>query len=461
MFRNIITAISVTLIAAALVIFLVTMSQYPVGDDPGFTTSMLRSIVEQGKLRAEVPFFPQLHQVYGEGRVVTLGILAIIARVFSIQDIFMLPTYFAIGCIGASLILIFLITMTWLESRAAALFSVLFLAFNKWFQANFWEGSYEQYTGLLVLVAMIYCLMLWQKKKSRKFLVLSGLLLGLLYFTHQLGFLIGATVFMTTFFFYFRTFFRTKYTVLMTSLAVVAVATLFYLLSPGYFAVNTVGYPIPAMLSSSEGTPYLLLLVFIVAVVLILFQKKNIILMSWLFISLIFSQSMLIGVPFYAYRFNVYFIVALAVISGIVVQYVQQHVKNPLRPAMAYMLLCLAALVQFIVVDEFNYIHGIAAWVSGQKNNPSSVILDQDVAAFRWLGDNSDKSAVAVAPFKWGYYLPALSGRKVILDTAVGGDARDARYPYAVKAQKMFATVSSQEASGLAKDLEASYVVWD
>ncbi|MFA6553848.1 MAG: hypothetical protein WCT27_05500, partial [Patescibacteria group bacterium] len=105
--------------------------------------------------------------------------------------------------------------------------------------------------------------------------------------------------------------------------------------------------------------------------------------------------------------------------------------------------------------------HGIAAWVSGQKNNPSSVILDQDVSAFRWLGDNSDKSAVAVAPFKWGYYLPALSGRKVILDTAVGGDARDARYPYAVKAQKMFATVSSQEASGLAKDLEASYVVWD
>jgi hypothetical protein len=461
MLRNFLTAIFIVIVAAALVVFLVTLSKYPVGDDPGFTTSILRSIVEQGKVRAEVPFFPQLHQVYGEGRYLTLAFLALIVQIFRMQNFFMLPTYFAIGCMAATLIFIFLITWTWLRSRVAALFSIAFLIFNKWFQANFWEGSYEQYAGLLILVAFIYFLMQWYRKKSYWMLLVSVLLLVMLYQTHQLGFLIGSTIFMTALFFYFRGVFRKKYTLLIAIAAIFFTGLLFYLARPGYFAVTNVGYPLPTMLSRSEGIPYLLLLIYVISVIIMLFKKKNVILSAWLFISLIFSQSMLIGVPFYAYRFNVYFIVALSVISGVIVSYAQERLNNPARLRKIYVVVCLAISIPLIITDEFSYIHGIAAWVTNQKTNPSSVILDEDVSAFRWLGNNSSKDSVAVVPFKWGYYLPALSGRKAILDNAVGGDTRDARYPYAVRAQKIYTATSSEEALALAKDLEADYVVWD
>jgi len=446
---------------AELVAFLVSLSHYPVGDDPGYNTSILRAILDQGKLRAEVPFFPQLHQVYGGGRYVTMFILVFIVRLFHIQNIFLVPTYFAIFCMASSLIFIFLITYTWLNSRLAALFSILLLAFNHWFQANFWEGSYEQYTGLLFLTILIYFLLLWTKKKNHWLLLFSLILLGLLYKTHQLGFLVGAAIFMTTFFFYFRTALRPKYIILVSFLSLSVIGLLFYLIQPGYFAPNNVVYPLPKMLSQSEGIPYLLLIMFAISAAIMLFQKKNIVIFSWLVTAFIFSQSMLLGVPFYAFRFNVYFVVALAVISGVIVIYLRQGLNNLGRRMNLSLIISLTALFLIIFCYEFSYIHGLASWLTNQKKNPFSVILAEDVKAFKWLGDNSAENSVAAAPFKWGYYLPALSGRKVVLNDAVGGDSRDVRFPLAAKAQMIFASHSSTEARNLALDLGVTYIVWD
>lgn len=461
MLRNFLVIASIILVASGLVFFLVSMSHYPVGDDPGFNTSVLRSIVEQKTLHAEIPFFPQLHQTYGDSRYVTLAVLGLVASIFNVQNILILPTYFAIFCMALTLVFVFLITKIWLNSRIAGLFSIVLLAFNRWFQANFWDGSYEQYTGLLVLVALIYCILLWTKKKNYWFLLLCFLLLGLLYITHQLGFLIGSTIFITTVFFYFRTALRPRYIILITLSALFSIGLIFYLIRPGYFTINGLGYPLPAMLSQSEGIPYLLLIVFVISTAIMLFKKTNIVIFSWLIISFIFSQSMLLGVPFYAYRFNIYFIVDASVISGVIVTSMRQGLNNSARRSKFYVIISLAILIMVIFIKEFNYIHGVASWLTNQKNNPASIILVEDISAFKWLGKNSDKDEVAVAPFKWGYYLPALSGRKVVLDNAVGGDSRDARYPLAMKVQKIYTSKSANEAHDIAKDLEATFIVWD
>jgi hypothetical protein len=212
------------------------------------------------------------------------------------------------------------------------------------------------------------------------------------------------------------------------------------------------------MLGVGEGTPTVALALIGIGVAIFLFRRFQFEVFSFIVISLMLSQSAYLGSPFYPFRFNPYFLQAVALLFAVSVHGIMQILKKfpiSLQP------LFVGALLTFVAVSQVLHVRALGLWITNQKSNPASVILDDDVAMYRWIARNTPQASVIAAPFKWGYYIPAIAERSVVMDTAVGGDIRDARYQLAGEVGMLFWTTSAADAATRAKAIGVQYVYWD
>lgn len=447
-------------IISSVFLFLVSVSKYPAGDDPGYHTSILRYLINNEDIHFSLPFFPQIGTPYGEERFVTNIFLTVVSKITGIYDVFVLTIYFAAFCLSASLLFVYFIIHDWTRSNIIALLSIMFLGFSKWYQENFWEGSYDQYTGLFILSAIIFLLYRWNQNKRLIYLGVSVFLIAVLYKTHELGFLIALSLFSISFILHLKHAGRIwlYYAVMIGYFG--AVFLLYYLYQPGYFAISDTGYLVPKMLGVGEGTPQIAFNVILLGFIFLLLFTRNVLLFAWLGITYIFSQSFLFGVPFYAYRFNVYFIQAGAILFASALYFILRFIRSYQIHRYARLTIIFAG-VAVIFPFQFIYINGLSSWIVSQERNPASVILKEDMEAFRWIKDHTPKDAIILAPLKWGYYLPAIAERSVVLNDAVGGDQRDNRWNIAKIGTEIYTTTSAHIAQSRAKEIGVKYILWD
>ena len=458
--KKILSAIILFAIASSVFLFLVSVSPYPAGDDPGYHTSILRYLINNEDVYFPIPFFPQLGALYGEGRFVTNIFLTAVSKIIGIDDVFILTIYFAAFCLSASLLFVYFIIQDWTRSSAIALLSIAFLGFSKWYQENFWEGSYDQYTGLLILSAFIFLLYRWHQNKKFIYLGVSIFLITVLYKTHELGFLIALSLLVIIFFLYLKHVGRMWVYYVVTIGYFGAAFLLYYFYQPGYFAVSNTGYLIPNMLGVEEGTPQIAFHIILFGFIFSLLFTRNVFLFAWLGIAYIFSQSFLFGVPFYAFRFNVYFLQTIAVLFATAVHFILEFMRGHQIHRYARLAIVFVG-VAVIFPFQFIYINGLSSWIMSQQINPASVILEEDVDAFRWIKERTPENGVILAPLKWGYYLPAIAERSVVLNDAVGGDQRDNRWNIAQIGTEIYTTTSASVAQSRAREIGVKYILWD
>lgn len=452
---------SLFIICVSVFVFLISVSKYPAGDDPGYHSSVLKYLLIHENTDFVLPFFPQVHTIFNNQRFVTNIILLVIAKITGIQDVFVLTIYFAAFCMSASLIFLYLFISKWLRSPGIALFSIIFFGFSKWFQASFWEGSYDQYTGFLVLMAIFYLLYRWYADKKFVFFLCASFFLAILYKTHELGFLIGLSFWIVLVLFHLKKKLRPVLYYLFAIILFSTLGLLYYATQSGYFTITNISYLVPQLLHTSQGISYLAFSVIIFGFFIFVFVRKDIFVFSWLSITFIFSQSSLVSLPFYPYRFNLYFFSALVLLYAVVLHVIYRALcASKIRFSIVAAFLFLFSFY-FIFPKEILYIYSLGKWITGQDNNPSSVILKEDIAAFEWIKSNTRQDALFLAPYKWGYYLPAIAERSVVLDNAIGGDERDNRWSLAKTGTEIFTSKSSEIARQKAKDVGIRYVVWD
>ncbi len=455
--KSLLVACILPILLGLVFVFLVSVSRYPAGDDPGFHTSVLRSLLTEERVDFALPYFPQLGQEWGSERFVTKLFLTAVGKVTGVTDVFPLHIIFTALCATLALIPLYLLMTAWTRSRVAGYLLVLFLGFSKFYQENFWEGSYDQYTGLLFVSVFLSALYRWFYEGRRSWLVVSVLLIAGLYKTHELGFLVALTLFLAAAL--YRTWQRWGWRIgLGAALLVTLVLGSAALLTPVYFQINTNDYPILKIMSSDEGIPLLTLLFAALGFVLTLFRKRASFFIVWLAVAVAWSQSTYIGSPFYAFRFNMFFMQITMVLAVFAIMEVRSALRLQTQWQHAFFF---GILFTFALLPQMNYTYGVASWVTSQERNPASVILEDDVAVFRWAGEHTERDAVFLAPFKWGYYLPAVAGRRVVLDEAVGGDSKDSRFALAQQGRSVYETPDATMAHRAARELGVQYIVWD
>lgn len=448
--------ISLCIIVVGLFIFLATLSPYPAGDDPGYHSSILRYVMLNHDVRFPIPFFPQLNQLWGSERFITTMFLGAFGTLSAFNDVFRLIIVFAAFSAAFALVPVYLLIVQWLHSKIVAVLAVAYLTFSKFYVENFFEGSYDQYTGLLLVTWILYAQYRWITTRNTRWLGMSVGFTALLLKTHELGFFVAILLIITNGLNEIRFRFGTRKFIMVTLFSIV-ILSVFFAARPAYFPVNATGYSIRSMLEVSEGTPLLALAVIGIGAALFIVRNPHFVLFSYIVISLILSQSALIDSPFYPFRFNVYFLVAVALLFAISIDGILRVFKRAsiLPPLFVFM------IIAFIVIPQIVSTHALGSWITDQRLNPASVVLEDDLKAFRWMKENLPVDAVVLAPFKWGYYLPAIAERSVVLDNAIGGDERDVRFQIAHKGRELYREKSTQRAAQLADELSVGYILWD
>ena len=452
------SSLVVATIVVALMVFLVTISPYPAGDDPGYHTSVLKYLLLDHTVNFKMPFFPQLGQVWGSERFVTPVLLAAFGMVTGIRDVFAMTITFAALCGALALIPLYLLLADWLRSRTAAIAGIAYLAFSKFYLANFFEGSYEQYTGLLFVSWVLYAQYRWIATRNDRWLIISLGFTGILVKTHELGFLVALLFVVSTSVYAVGQRWSAKWGAIALAASTVGLGTVFAL-RPAYFTPNGMQNGIRQMLSTSEGTQTIALVAIGIGMLVFLMKRFRFELFAYLVIAFMLSQSAYLGSPFYSFRFNMYFMQSVAILFAVffhaVIQLGRRSGNRLIVPSFVVVVWAL------MVVPQVLHIRGLGLWVTGQEKNPLSVILDDDIAMYQWIARYTPQESVIAAPFKWGYYLPAIAERAVVIDVAVGGDSRDARYQLAGEVGALYATTSAADASTRAKILDVQYVFWD
>jgi hypothetical protein len=337
-----------------------------------------------------------------------------------------------------------------------AIAGIVFLATTKFYQENFWEGSYEQYTGLLALVTLLWMLQRCYASNKLRYLISSFLILAILFKTHQLGFLVGLSLVGVTTVWYLYTQHAQKLFWTVLGVSTIGAVLLFPKFTQG-FAVNTVDYPIYRILSTSEGVvPLAALLIITGFFSVIRWRRWDVLLFTA--ITIVYSQSTYLNVPFYAFRFNLYFTIAMALCLAFGIQFATILIQRNKVYTRRIWTPLLAVFLVVIILPQLRYTYGVWEWLSSPTRNPASVILQSDIQALQWAESHTDPQSVFVAPLKWGYYIPAIADRAVILTDAVGGDTRDARYSLAQKAHSIFIDSTAKNASHTMKELNARYI---
>ncbi|MFH0829357.1 MAG: hypothetical protein V1907_04235 [Candidatus Kerfeldbacteria bacterium] len=446
------------MIVGGLAVFLFTISPYPAGDDPGYHTSVVKYLMLERNIRFTMPFFPQLGQLWGSERFVTPVFLAAFGTLSGYTDVFRMTIAFAALCIALALIPLYLLVADWLKSRPVAILAIAYLAFSKFYLENFFEGSYEQMTGLLLVSWVLYAQYRWIATRNDRWLVLSLGLTGMLVKTHELGFLVALLYVAVTSVYAVGQRWGAKWRAIALVVVTAGFGTVFAL-RPAYFAANAIQYGIRPMLSTGEGTPTIALVAVGIGTIIFLVRRFRFELFAYLAIAFMLSQSAYLGSMFYPFRFNVYFMQGVAILFAVFVHSVVQLGRRSGNRLIVPSLVI--AMWAFMVVPQVLHVRGLGLWITGQEKNPASVILDDDVSMYQWIAGNTPKTSVIAATFKWGYYLPAIAERAVVMDTAVGGDSRDARYQLAGQVGTLFVTTSAADAAARAKALGVQYVYWD
>lgn len=452
-----VSLLTLVAIVGAVFLFVVSISPYPAGDDPGFHTSVLAYLLDRSEVRFELPYFPQLQQLWGAERFVTKIALVTLSRLTGVTDVFQLHITFTAFFLSAALVPMYLLMTRMTRSTLSAAVGITFLGFTKFYQENFLEGSYDQYTGLLLLSVLVYGLFRWRESRGGSWLILATILVGVLYKTHELGFLVGLSLYVLSLIEFAHQAFARKGLFLSVTGVTLLLGVLGYL-KPQSFVISGISYPIKVILSSAEGVTTIAGAFILIGFGLLLTKKHNSAVLAWLLVTVVFTQSSLLGSPFYAFRFNLYLLQVFSVLIALAIAQLLQFLR---RVSRIQQLLVVTVVLGLIIIPQIRHVTLLGRWITSQRINPISVILTEDVEAFRWIRDNTPPSAIILASFKWGYYLPALSRRSVVIDEAVGGDSRDSRFELAEKAKSVYETADARLAYETAKKLGVSYVVWD
>ena len=428
---------------------------YPVGDDPGLHTTLVGELLRRNTTKFEIPIFPQVHTPF-PARSATALLGWKIGHLFHLTDPLVISIGLAAGLFALSTLLVFWLAALLTGEPLAALAAALFWGWAHWGQEVFWEGGYDQITSLPLyfglLIALVYA---YRKPRWPAFLAV-GFFLAALFKLHQLTFFVGLVTTATSGLLWAKTKLRLWPWSGLIAATIIGLGLAFRF-GGAYFPLIKTGIPINTLLSVGEGIHQVIPLLMIAGLVLLVTRYP-----TWvtglILVPILISQAGLLDFGFYPFRFNVYAVAALALLIAFALSWGMKYLRHThaLLPLLAF-LFVLMLTTPLQARYDFNYRH----YLTDQQTAPASIILDETYRGFLWIRDHLPADSNIAAPYKWGYYLAAVSGRKVTLNDAVGGDSRDNRYPYAQLVDRLYRTKDAHEAADLAHQAGVTHVFLD
>jgi hypothetical protein len=439
--------------AVALFLFLRNGAPFPIGDDPGYHTTLVNELLRHDfKTDFTLPIFPQVETPFPL-RAITPFLAAALARTMGITDPFLPSITLAAGALALSSLVLYLLAARVTRSRWAALVAALFFSWAKWGQEAFWEGNYDQLTSLPILLFALYSLWRWTERRQLLWLALTGALLAVLRIAHEFSFLLGlTTVAATVVITYFPSQNRPATLALLGGTVLVLVPFLLHAI-PSYFVPMGSSYPLPLLLSAAEGVQPVVAALAAIGVVLSFRQPG---LAALILLPLFFSQMGLLELPLYPFRFNLYAMAAIGLALAVAAAALYRAVEVSWGRGLSIGALVL--MLAILIPSQYAHVTGLRLDLTREDHPAGTMPLYADIAAFSWLGTHVPTPANVAAPMKWGYYLPAVSGHAVTLDDAVGGDARDNRHIYAKAVRALYETEYAEDAAVTAREIGVTHV---
>lgn len=426
------------------------MVWFPSGDDPAVYITATNKIVQDQTTSFIMPFYPQVNQGYN-GPIFTPLLISIISLITSISPL-NLYLYFLLFLFCLSSLSLFLLLRYNFKDKVIIL-ATFFFILSRFGAETYWGGNYNQIFGLFLLPLLI----LYYQRFLDKISINAGLLLFLLFITiffyHTLTFLLTFLI-MISFIFVLLNRYKKKVLYVIYPLIILIYLSCLFIFRNylKHFRISLEWLGLGKVLSSSGGFPILLLLFLLFGLFFIL-KEKYYLLVSWALLSLLFSQSYLLNIPFYSWRFNPFFIQSIIpfLAGGIIL--LNNRIKYKTNKTLFIFFIVTIFLVSQIgTISEYKKVY--------LEYNPPlqpPVIEKSEYDAFIWMKYNLPNDSIVLAHKKWGIYIPAIAQRSVVLEDFQGVWEGDPIYNFSLEASKIFNS-TSLEANELSCQFNISHV---
>lgn len=421
------------------------------GDDgtPGMTYA--RWLAMEQQIDFENPIYPESHvPAYDSLIAAEFPLHTVLASVYSLapdfNNILFLSNGVILGLFLCSLLSVFVCAKEIFEREDWAVVSVAIVSLMAFYGRAFWGAHFAQMLGMVVLPLYIMLLHRYVRDGSRQRLPFIGLVLILLFPLHVLTWLVAAVL--TSVVLVMTQFLHKRYVwgvglavaqACLGSLAVWAaghVSALARVLPT--VVVETAYSQFPSLLKAN--LPPILGIVFLLLGGCILIQRRWWMLGLWFLGTWLLTQSAVIGVPFYATRFDEFFILPLGLILTMGVMTIVGWAGHSLAKQLTLSILCIVLIPSLVM-----YHLAIAqSYLSYSPPYHPTTIGQDDLDAFTWLGSHTPQDSLIIDVEKFGRFIPVLSGRK---RSMLGLDVYTAATP-ALRWQA-------------AKTVGANFIVWD
>lgn len=421
------------------------------GDDgtPGMTYA--RWLAREQQIDFQNPIYPELHSPAYESFIAAeFPLHTVLASAYQFSadsvDVLRISNLVILGAFLLSLLTLFIFLREVTGRDDWAIISMSVVGMLAFFGRAFWGGHFAQILGMVMLPLFLLVLHRYMQSGSWQRLLGVGVFLLGLYPIHTLTWIVAC------------------------SMAVIGVVITFFSLKRGWWSWLTLGLVVggsfalvwligtvdalqQALPTIAVELPYSQIpsflkanVVVVLAVPLILLGGSFVVLKKWWVLAMWFlvtwylTQASVVEVPFYATRFDEYFIVPLGILFSFGLLSLIQWTKTPWQSALVF------ALVAMLFIPSTLSRHTQIAQsylTYSAPYHPSTIYYD-DVLAFEWLRDNTPEDSLMIDVEKFGRFIPIVSGRQ--------------RSMFGLEVY----TAPTQEARhAAATALGADYIVWD
>lgn len=421
------------------------------GDDgtPGMTYA--RWLAQEQQIDFQNPIYPELQSPAYESFIAAeFPLHTVLASAYQFApdsvDVLRLSNLVILGAFLLSLFTLFLFLREVTGRDDWAIITMGVVGLLAFYGRAFWGGHFAQILGMVLLPLFLLLLHRYMQSGSWKRLVGVVVFLVALYPIHTLTWIVASSLTVVGVLLTFFSLKRGWWSWLALAVVVGGSFGLVWLIGTvdalqqalPTIAVETPYSQIPSFLKANVVVVLAVPLALLGGSVVIL--KKWWILAAWFLVTWFLTQASVLDVPFYAIRFDEYFIVPLGIVLSLGLLSIIQWTKKSWPSALVFALVA----VLFIPSTLFRHTQIAQSYLTYSAPYHPSTIYHDDVVAFEWLRDNTPEDSLIIDVEKFGRFIPVISGRK-----------------RSMLGLEVYTAPTQEARHGAATALGADFIVWD
>ncbi len=389
--------------------------QYPVCCDTAMTLIKAKTIAVTRHINPLSPLNPSSGaKIYGSiisGEFIPhFTLAAIYLFVPTWQDNLQIAKWFFLIVYLLSAVPVYFLLRRLMPSLFVCFATLIVLYVSFWFGNSYWTGHVAQSFALGIMALGFLALEDYRRSHQKRKIVLVALTIILLFFTHVLSFLVMllTTLVVVTKTLYGELSDQKKVLIPIAYIIYFVLALLYLRLTPAStgllprFGVEPLHFSLESIIVFSPQTvPFFILMCLGAWVVL---YQRQMIIISWFFVSYLLSQSTTFGAAFYPYRFNEFVIVPVIIIFG----FGLTQTVSLLRWKLLKLIFVTMVLAIYLPVLLKNQNGLRACYIRNCPGLYATQIPPADIALFAW-STRLPAGTIIAGPSKFGYFIPVVT----------------------------------------------------